>query len=265
MSAGISAATAAIVGGGLSAVGSIVGGLSSQSAADTQASAQQQAAQVQWDMFNTINQQEQPFIQSGGVAGSALNKLLGLDTGGVGNLPNGFLMQGMAPFDASTFSNSPGYQFAQSQGLQQVMNADAPAVGALSGPALKDLTNYATGTAARYYNDYFNQYNTQFNQQQTQQNNIFSRLSAIAGLGQNAASQVGNAGAQLGTGAAQAVAGAGASQAAGTIGTANAIAGGLNNAGSYLTLGNMLSQGGGSNPTYGTTAAGNPIYFTAGS
>jgi hypothetical protein len=235
---------------GASVVGSAISGSASESAANTQANAQQQAAADQLQMFNTINQQEQPFMNAGYGATGTLSQLLGLTPGNVGTLPNGYLLQtGLQPFSASEVTNSPGYQFAQSQGLQQVANAESANVGALSGPALKALTNYASGTAAQYYNDYFNQYNTQFQQGQEAQNNIFSRLSAIAGLGQNAASNTGNAGAQLGAGAAQATAAAGASQAAGTVGAGNAIAGGLNSAGSYLALNSILSGGGGNGYT----------------
>lgn len=232
--------------GGATLGSAVIGAGAAQSAADTQAGAQQQAAQTQVDMFNKINQQEQPFMQAGYGATTALNQLLGLAPGGAAGLPNGFLTQTMAPFDANTVTNSPGFQFAMKQGMQGVLNADTPAVGALSGPALADLTKFATGTSAQYYNDYFNQYNTSFNQQQTQQQNIFSRLSNLANLGQNAASNTGQAGANLGTGAAQAIAAAGGSQAAGTVGAANAIGGGLSSASNMIALNNLLGSGGGS-------------------
>lgn len=239
--------------GGATIGSALLGADASKSAADTQASAQQQAAQTQLQMFNTINGQEQPFMQAGYGATTALNQLLGLAPGNSGNLPNGYLTQSMAPFDANTVTNSPGYQFAMKQGMQGVLNADTPAVGALSGPALSDLTKFASGTAAQYYNDYFNQYNTSFNQQQTAQNNIFSRLSGLAGLGQNAASNTGTAGTQLGTGASQAIAAAGGSQAAGTIGAANALSGGISSAGNIISLNNLLGSGGGfSNPGFGS-------------
>lgn len=227
--------------------GAVISSQGAKSAADTQASAQENASAQQMQMFNTINQQEQPFIGIGNGAAGSLNSLLGLTGGnGPGGLSNGYLEQTMGPFsfDPSSIESSPGYQFAQKQGLNQVMSADAPGVGALSGAALKDLTNFSTGTAAQYYNNYFNQaqsqYSTNLNSLESQQNNIFSRLSGIAGLGQNAASQVGTAGTQLGTGAAQATAAAGASQAAGTIGSANAISGGINGAMNNPILLNQL-------------------------
>jgi hypothetical protein len=224
------------------------------SAANTQASAQQQAANIQQQEFNTVTQQEQPFITAGQGATTSLQQLLGLTSGaGAGGLPNGYLTQTTGPFsfNPASITSSPGYQFSQTQGLEQTQNALAPNVGALSGPTLQALTNYATGNAEQYYNNYFNQaqsqYTTNLNAQQTQQNNIFSRLSTIAGLGQNAAGNLGNTGAQLATGVAQATAGAGASEAAGTVGAANALGSSVSNAGNSYALSSILSAANGGN------------------
>ena len=290
---------------------SALGFLGSQSAANTQAGGQQQAAQTQQNMFNTINAQEQPFIQSGYGATTALNQLLGISPpggiptaspgtgtamptrdqfttttqaptdgfhifgitppsnptvtfdqagfdkamaawnasqhapsvpamgntpgGNIGNLPGGYLTQPFSPTQEQ-LNNYPGYKFALQTGGQAIRNADTPGVGALSGPALKDLMNFNIGTANQFYGQYFNQ-------DMAQKNAIFGRLSAIAGLGQNAASNTGTAGTSLGTGIAQAQAAAAGSRAAGIVGATNSIA----NAGiplAYL-LANNNSGGGG--------------------
>lgn len=215
----------------------ILGYLGSTSAANTQAGGQTQAAATQQQMFNTINSQEQPFIQSGYGATTGLNQLLGLapGTSNTAGLNNGFLTQ---QFNPATFLNSPQYQFQLQQGGQAVRNADTPGMGALSGAALKDLTNFNQGLASSYYGNYFNM-------QQQLQNNIFSRLSGLAGLGQNAASNLGTAGTQLGTGIAQAQAGVGASMAGGIVGGTNAITGGINNMAPYLMLNGLMSGNGG--------------------
>lgn len=257
---------AAAIAGGAVASG-VIGAAGSESAANTQASADQSAQQQQLGMFNTINGQEQPFIQGGYGALTSLQQLLGIAGGNPGGgLSNGYLNQTMAPFsfNPSSITSSPGYQFSQTQGLQQTQNAIAPNVGALSGPALQALTNYATGNAEQYYNNYFNQaqgqYNTNLNSLESQQQGIFSRLSGIAGLGQNAASNVGTAGTALGTGAAQATAAGGAAQAAGTVGAANAISGGLSGAGNGFALSSILSANQGS----GIQGSATPAGFTAG-
>jgi hypothetical protein len=169
-------------------------------------------------MFDTINAQEQPFMQAGYGATTTLSQLLGTapgtpSSGGA----NGSLTQPFNP-SQSQLESYPGYQFALKTGGQAVRNADTPGVGALSGPALKDLMGFNQGMATQTYQNYFN--NTQ-----SQQNNIFDRLSGIAGLGQNAASNVGTSGTSLGTGIAQATAAAAGSQASGTVGAANALSG----------------------------------------
>lgn len=237
---------AAIAGGAV--VGGVASGIGSESAANTQASADNNATNSQLSMFNTINGQEQPFMNAGYGATTGLSQLLGLSSGtsDTSGLANGYLNQTMSPFsfDPSSITSSPGYQFSQTQGLQQTQNAIAPNVGALSGPALQALTNYSTGNAEQYYNNYYNQaattYNTNLNSLESQQNNIFSRLSGIAGLGQNAASNVGTAGTSLGTGAAQSTAAAGAASAAGTVGATNAISGAASSVGSSAALASIL-------------------------
>ena len=76
---------------GAALVGSAVSAIGANSAANTQADAQKQAAQTQLDMFNKITGQEQPFLQSGYGATSALNYLLGIggntSSGGAGAQP----------------------------------------------------------------------------------------------------------------------------------------------------------------------------------
>lgn len=212
----------------------VIGGGSSLMAANKQAKGQAAAANTQQAMFNTINQQEQPFIQAGYGATQTLSQLMGTSgtpgatVPGTGGLTDGYLTSTFNPTQAQ-LNQYPGYQFALQTGGQAVRNADTPGVGALSGAALKDLMNFNVGTANQYYGQYFNQY-------QQQQNNVYQRLSSLAGLGQNAASQVGNNGAQLGTGIAQAQAGAAASQAAGIVGAGNAASTGATNLASLMYL-----------------------------
>jgi hypothetical protein len=186
----------------------LIGAVGSNMAAGTQAAGQQQAANTQAGMFNTINQQEQPFIQAGYGATSQLNSMLA---------PGGQLNRQFTPTD---FLNNldPGYQFQLQTGGQALRNADTPGVGSLSGPALKDLMGFNQGMAATGYQNAFNRF-------QSTNSAIFQRLFGIAGLGQNAASQVGTSGTQLGTGIAGAQAGAAASQAGGIVGGTNALGG----------------------------------------
>ncbi len=220
----------AIVGAG------VIGAFGSIEAGNQQAGAQKQAANTQQNMFNTITGQEQPFLQAGYGATTSLNNLLGTGDAKRGTidpstgLPVGYLTQTFNPTQQQ-MNDYPGYQFALKTGGQAVRNADTPGVGALSGAALKDLTNFNVGTANQYYGQYFNQF-------QQQQNNIFDRLSNIASMGQNAAGNLGSAGTSLGSGIAGAQAAAGGSQAGGIVGATNALGGGLSTAAMMKYYGN---------------------------
>lgn len=262
-----------------------IGAAGSLSAAGTQADAQKQAAATQAGMFNTLVGQEQPFLQGGYGAESALNYLMGTGTpapanntagppgidpssgfqigaggsinqmlpGGSGvplnalmggratwqqgmpgtgtapqpganfaatsGLPAGYLTETFNPTQAQ-LEAYPGYQFQLQQGDLALQSANSANGSALSGPALKSLMSFNQGLAASNYGNYFNQF-------QTQQTNIFNRLSAIAGMGQNAAGNLGNTGAQLGTGIAGAQAAAGGSLAGGIVGATNSIGNGV--------------------------------------
>jgi hypothetical protein len=212
---------------GVGAVGSIVAG-------GEQASGQEAAANTQAGMFNTIVGQEQPYLTAGNSAETSLSQLLGTApaTGAGGtatgtSLPGGYLTQTFQP-TMEQLAATPGYQFALQQGDQATENANTPGVGALSGPALKSLMSFNQGLASTQYQNSFNNF-------QSQQNNIFSRLSSIAGLGQNAAGNLGNQGAQLGTGIAQA-------QAAATGSIAGGISGATNNVGQSILLSQLLNN-----------------------
>lgn len=210
------------------AIGGIVAGVGSAVAGSVQAGGQKQAANTQQSMFNTIAAYESPFRVAGVQATDTLANLLGT-SGNKGTPGYGSLT---APFTAQDYlaNQDPGYQFQLQTGGQAIRNADTPGVGALSGAALKDLVGFNQGMAATGYQNAFNRFTTQ-------QNNIFGRLSGLAGMGQNAASNTGTAGTALGTGIAQAQAGAAGSIAGGISGTGNALGGASSTAGilSYLS------------------------------
>ena len=248
---------AAIVGAGaLTAAGSYA-------ASSTQASGQKTAANTQQNMFNTVTANSQPFMNAGYGATSTLSQLMGTSgtpgstVAGTGGLSNGYLTSTFNPTQAD-LNNYPGYQFALQTGAQATRNADTPGVGALSGAALKDLTNFDVGTASQYYNQDFNQF-------QTQQNNIYNRLSGIAGLGQSAAAGVGNSGTQLGTGIAQAQAGAAASQAGGIVGATNGLSGSASSLAGLMYLNGQNGTTANIGATGATGTAGTGGYSIDGS
>lgn len=60
----------------------VIGGAASYAGSKKQADASKKGAATQLGMFNTLNAQQQPFIQSGYAATNKLNTLLGLGGGG---------------------------------------------------------------------------------------------------------------------------------------------------------------------------------------
>jgi len=128
------------------------------------------------------------------------------------------------PFTVEDFYNyaDPGYAFQLQQGTQALQNSAAMGGSALGGAALKDLLKYNQDYAGTSYNDAFNRY-------QVQQGNIFSRLSSLLQLGQNAAAGVGASGTALAGNAGQATANAGSAYGAGYVGAGNNLSSGLTN------------------------------------
>lgn len=124
----------------------------------------------------------------------------------------------LQPFDADTFEQykDPGYDFRLQQGQQGVLNSASAGSGALSGAALKDLLSFNQDLASTEYSNAFNRY-------QTQQGNIFQRLAGIAGMGQNAAANVGGSGTALAGGAGQALQNYGTALGGGIVGAGNSL------------------------------------------
>lgn len=144
-------------------------------------------------------------------------------------------------FDANDLNANlaPNYQFMLDQGMGQTRNAASATQGVVSGNALQGLNTFAQNYAQNAYQQAFSNYSAN-------QTNIFNRLSSLAGLGQTANANT----AQYGTAATNAASGyltsAAAANAAGTVGSANAITGSLNNLGA-LAYTNGFGSGSGSN------------------
>lgn len=296
------AAGAALVGGAISAD-------ASSSAANKQATAANNAQQTQLQMFNTLNQQQQPFRQTGygalsqiaqGTGGTApfasndpnLDPAAALfnrdtiNTRGYGltqaeeqdpafsgfidtvrksfnpsdpsfNQDNQKFSQTFQPqqpssvggvgagqfthqFDANDLKTNlaPNYDFMLQQGLGAATNA-LNASGGMGGNTLKGITDYAENYAGNAYQNAFSNYTAN-------QTNIFNRLASVAGLGQTANGQAAQAGVPIAGAVGQAQMAQGQAQASGIVGQANALGGGINNAASWYTLGNVMNSGGNS-------------------
>jgi len=233
MSAGITGVGAAILGAGaLGVVGSVIGANASQSAADTQASAANNATAQQLGMFNTIQGNMAPYMAAGSQdLGTLQGYLNSSETGGPGGAPGLLHQFGAADLKANI---APNYQFQLGQGEGMLANQNAAAGGAGGGNAFAGEQAFAQNTAGSAYQQAYNNYNNN-------QNNIYSRLGNLAQLGQASGTNSALGGSAFAGGMSNSIIGAGNAQAAGTMGVANAIGGGLNNAAGYYMAGNMMN------------------------
>lgn len=224
---------AVVIGGAVAGLaGAAISADAAGNAADTQAgatataaadqlTAEQAALAQQQSQFNTIQADEQPWMQAGQ---SALSQM-----------QNSSWQQ---PYTMADFQQDPSYQFDLSQGTQAIQQAAAAQGGLKSGGMLKSIAQYTQGMASNDYQQAFNNY-------QTQQNAAFGRLSSVAGLGAQATGQM----AQVGMNSANAQSGIiqsagnaqaglasslGNSQAASAIAQGNVVGGTLSSLGSQL-------------------------------
>lgn len=193
----------AVIAGGAALVGGAMSSNASKKAAKTQSQSTDRASEIQKEMYEQTRKDLDPYNQAGN---TALSQIMG-DMG-----PDGYFNQS---FSARNLNDDPSYQFRLQQGTDAIQSSAAAQGGLLSGATLKALQNYGQDYASQEYSNAYNRFNAD-------QTNRFNRLSTLAGMGQNAAAQVGNNGMQT----AQAIANntmAGANaQAAGQIGQANA-------------------------------------------
>lgn len=217
--------------------GAIIGGVASNRAASTQSRAGQGAIDLQRDIYNTSRSDLSPYREAGLAALTRLQHLMGIGPGGGPTEPEyGSLSRDFSAADlaADPVYNS-GLEFGLNEGTKAI-NARAIAAGGYdSGATLKALT--------RYGNDYGSTKGAEaFNRFVINKGNTYSRLSGIAGSGQNAANMTGNLGSAYATNAGNIMTGVGNAQGAATIAGGNAITGGLNNLAGYSML-QQLSPG----------------------
>jgi hypothetical protein len=222
----IGTGTALLLGAGAGLIGAGMQSSAAKSAASQQAGATQYAADVQRQMFETINQQQAPYREAGYGALTRIGELLpGLT----------------APVSREEIMGLPGYQF----GIEQGTGAARAAMNVGGGgsnvdrAAQKFAVDYTLGTAMP--------------QVIAQRQNIYNTLAGIAGIGQTAQTQTGQMGQAAAGNIGQAAIGGATALGAGQVGAANAMAGGLSNIGNTAFLYNLMNRqtgGGGLNDPY---------------
>lgn len=205
-------AASLIAGGSIGAA--LIGSSASSSAADKQAQSAANALSLQKQMFDTSQANYKPYLDTGKAATYSLGSLYGLP-GADGSVK---------PPDFSGFTNSPDYNFAQSQGelgLSRYLNATGMS---MSGGALKDVSQFNTGLATQQFGNYF------------------SRLMQLSQLGGNAASAAGGNAQNFSGQMSNSITGGGQATASGIVGSANALTGGINSGITNSLLYNAINR-----------------------
>jgi hypothetical protein len=187
--------------GGAALAAAYMSSQASEDAANTQADAANNASRLSDAQYQQNRQDMMPWLDSGRNALSQLNQ----------QMPN--LTRS---FSAADFQQDPGYQFNLQQGQQAIERSAAARGGLNSGATEKSLAQYSQGLAGQQYQNAFNNFNTN-------QSNTFNRLAGMAGVGQQAATTVGQMGQQNAANIGQNMMGAANAQAAGQVAGANAI------------------------------------------
>ena len=227
---------AATIIGGTSLVGGYMQAQGAKNAAQIQADAN---AQAQNQLLQTGKQAAglyQPYQDLGQTGVNAFNA----------NMP--YLTNQFSNADLNS-NLAPNYGFMLQQGQGANLSAANATGGMVGGNALQGLQNYTQNFAGNAYQNAFTNY-------QNQQNNIFNRLSGIAGIGQAATTGAANAMLGTGTNVASLTQGIGQAQAAGQIGQANAYGNALSGIGNAGLLYGMNQAGQGATAMGGAAGAG---------
>jgi len=254
--------TMGIIGGVASLGSGIIGAGAASTAASEQAQSAQQALQFQEQMWGQQQQNVAPYLGMGQSNIGNLMKMLGSPLPTAPTAPAPYTGSFTAP-TLTQAQQSPGYQFTAQQGTKGILEAAGAAGGAISGGTLKAADAYNTGLADSTYNDVFNralstygtgvqayQTNLQQYQAQLQQYNAalqgqqqqFSQAALPVQLGASAASGLNLVGSGVASNAGNLMTQIGNAQAAGTVGTANALSTGLTGATTAVTQAAMLQQ-----------------------
>jgi hypothetical protein len=196
----------------------LFGASASKSAAKTQAAAADRAAELQNAQFQQTREDLAPYRAAGQ---TALNALTPLATN-------------YQKFGMDQFQQDPGYAFRLSEGQKALDRSAAARGGLISGGALKAAQRYGQDMGSQEYTNAFNRY-------QLERNAQLNPLQSLAGVGQTTATQLGQFGATNAANIGNLMTGGAAAQAAGQVGMANALTGGLGTYLNYTSNNNLLN------------------------
>lgn len=196
---------------------SLIGANASRGAAASQERAAQQASDTQRAIFERQVELQEPFREAGLKGQNRLLELLGLSED---KTAPGFGKYATAEFGMDKFTADPGYAFRMSEGMKALERSAAARGGLLSGATLKGTQRYGQDLASQEYQNAFNRF-------QAERAGTLNPFQALAGTAQTSANVLGGQAGELGRQLGSNIIGGGNAAAAGQIGSANAIVGGV--------------------------------------
>ena len=212
---------AAIVGGAL------LGASTSRSAASQQSDAARQAGERSDAQYYQTREDQRPFREAGMRALPQLEAQQNM-------MPGAFTGQ-------VNLSQDPGYAFRLSEGQKALDRSAAARGGLISGGALKAAQRFGQDLGSQEYQNAYNRALTGYNANVAREATGYNRLAALAGIGQTATSQIGAAGAANAANVGNYLTSGAAANAAGMVGGANAITGGLSTYLNYNQGNNLVN------------------------
>jgi hypothetical protein len=152
-------------------------GQAAENAADKSAEATAASVAEQRRQYDQTRADYAPYLAAGT---GAVNRL------GAGVAAGGEFGSTM-PFDFKYDQNAdPGTAFRMSEGVKALDRSAAVRGGLLSGATLRGVQRYGQDLGSQEYQNAFNRYTTGFNANTGERNQLFNRLSGVAGTGQTA-------------------------------------------------------------------------------
>lgn len=203
----VSVAASTLGAGALSLGGAWLQSNAARDAARMQSDATNRANELQWKMFETQRNDQEPWRRAGVGALTALGD-----------------QDFQRDFTASDFQKDPGYDFRMQEGQKALERGAAARGGLMGGGFAKALSQYGQNFASNEYGNAYNRFNADRDRR-------FNRLTSIAGLGQTANSQIGQASQNYGNQVGSNLTNMGNAAGASRIAQGNAWGGAMNNIG----------------------------------
>ena len=186
---------------------SLIGAAASSSAAKTQASAANRAADLQYQQEQENIARQKPFYDVG-----------------VNALPELVEASKYTPFGMDQYKQDPGYAFRLAEGQKALERTAAARGGLISGGALKAAERFGQDMGSQEYTNAFNRY-------QTERAARLNPLQSLTGMAQTTANTLGTTGANMASNVGNAYQSAANARSSGYVGGANALSSGV---GTYL-------------------------------